>query len=87
MEGYSASRMRLAAMEGDFKSFYNNLQQEVPAVDEQGQPIYEVDPNTGEQLIDEQGQPIQAIDLVPLLNRKAAKDLSLIHISEPTRPY
>ena len=74
MEGYSASRMRLAAMEGDFKSFYNNLQLEVPAVDEQGQPIYEVDPNTGEQLIDEQGQPIQAIDLVPLLNRKAAKD-------------
>ena len=74
MEGYSASRMRLAAMEGDFKSFYNNLQQEIPAVDEQGQPIYEVDPNTGEELIDEEGQPIQAIDLVPLLNRKAAKD-------------
>ena len=74
MEGYSASRMRLAAMEGDFKSFYNNLQQEVPAVDALGEPIYEVDPNTGEQLIDEQGQPIQAIDLVPLLNRKAAKD-------------
>lgn len=74
MEGYSASRMRLAAIEGDFKSFYQNLQQQVPAVDEQGQPIYEVDPNTGEQLIDEQGQPIQAIDLVPLLNRKAAKD-------------
>ena len=48
MEGYSASRMRLAAMEGDFKSFYNNLQQEVPAVDELGEPIYEVDPNTGE---------------------------------------
>ncbi len=77
MEGYSASRMRLAAMEGDFKSFYNNLQQEVPAVDELGEPIYEVDPNTGEQLIDEQGQPIQAIDLVPLLNRKAAKDYFL----------
>ena len=74
MEGYSASRMRLAAIEGDFKSFYQNLQQQVPAVDEQGQPIYEVDPNTGEQLIDEQGQPIQSIDLVPLLNRKAAKD-------------
>ena len=74
MEGYSASRMRLAAIEGDFKSFYNNLQQEVPAVDELGEPIYEVDPNTGEQLIDEQGQPIQAIDLVPLLNRKAAKE-------------
>ena len=74
MEGYSASRMRLAAIEGDFKSFYQNLQQQVPAVDELGEPIYEVDPNTGEQLIDEQGQPIQAIDLVPLLNRKAAKD-------------
>ena len=29
MEGYSASRMRLAAMEGDFKTFYSNLQQEV----------------------------------------------------------
>ena len=74
MEGYSASRMRLAAIEGDFKSFYNNLHKEVPAVDELGEPIYEVDPNTGEQLIDEQGQPIQAIDLVPLLIRKAAKD-------------
>ena len=29
MEGYSASRMRLAAMEGDFKTFYKNLHQEV----------------------------------------------------------
>ncbi len=29
MEGYSASRMRLAAMEGDFKSFYANLHQEM----------------------------------------------------------
>ena len=29
MEGYSASRMRLAAIEGDFKTFYKNLQQEV----------------------------------------------------------
>jgi len=29
MEGYSASRMRLAAMEGDFKSFYKNLHQEM----------------------------------------------------------
>ena len=74
MEGYSASRMRLAAIEGDFKSFYQNLQQQVPAVDELGEPIYEVDPNTGEQLIDEQGQPIQAMNLVPLLNRKAAKE-------------
>tara|TARA_E500000331_G_scaffold150827_1_gene146773 strand:- start:1434 stop:2762 length:1329 start_codon:yes stop_codon:yes gene_type:complete len=29
MEGYSASRMRLAAMEGDFKTFYKNLHQEI----------------------------------------------------------
>ncbi len=29
MEGYSASRMRLAAIEGDFKSFYANLHKEV----------------------------------------------------------
>ena len=36
-------------------------------IDEVGNPIIEVDPNTGEQLIDAQGQPIQAIDLVPLL--------------------
>ena len=39
MEGYSASRMRLAAIEGDFKSFYNNLHTEVPALDETGAPI------------------------------------------------
>tara|TARA_Y100000768_G_scaffold379323_1_gene354882 strand:- start:258 stop:1640 length:1383 start_codon:yes stop_codon:yes gene_type:complete len=75
MEGYSASRMRLAAIEGDFKTFYQNLQQEVPAVDPNtGEPIYEVDPNTGDQLVDENGEPLQAIDLVPLLPRKAAKD-------------
>ena len=29
LEGYSASRMRLAAMEGDFKTFYNQLHKEV----------------------------------------------------------
>ena len=76
MEGYSASRMRLAAMEGDFKSFYNNLQQEVPAVDPNtGEPIIEVDPNTGDQLVDENtGEPLQAMDLVPLMNRKKAKE-------------
>ena len=76
MEGYSASRMRLAAMEGDFKSFYNNLHQEVPAVDPNtGEPIIEVDPNTGDQLVDENtGEPLQAMDLVPLMNRKKAKE-------------
>ena len=75
MEGYSASRMRLAAMEGDFKTFYNQLHKEVPAVDEVGEPIIEVDPNTGDQLVDENtGEPLQAMDSVPILSRKAAKD-------------
>ena len=76
MEGYSASRMRLAAMEGDFKTFYQNLQQEVPAVDPNtGEPIIEVDPNTGDQLVDENtGELLQAIDLVPLMNKKKAKE-------------
>ena len=74
MEGYSASRMRLAAMEGDFKSFYNNLQQEVPAQDEFGEPLIETDPATGDQLIDENGEPLYVMELVPLLPRKAAKD-------------
>ncbi len=76
MEGYSASRMRLAAMEGDFKTFYQNLQQEVPAVDPNtGEPIIEVDPNTGDQLVDENtGELLQAMDLVPLMNKKKAKE-------------
>tara|TARA_E500000331_G_scaffold82487_1_gene78263 strand:+ start:2177 stop:3565 length:1389 start_codon:yes stop_codon:yes gene_type:complete len=76
MEGYSASRMRLAAMEGDFKTFYQNLQQEVPAVDPNtGEPIIEVDLNTGDQLVDENtGEPLQAMDLVPLMNKKKAKE-------------
>ena len=77
MEGYSASRMRLAAIEGDFKSFYNNLHNEVPAVDEVGNPIIEVDPNTGEELVDENGQPLLAMDLVPIMKRKDAKDYFL----------
>ena len=76
MEGYSASRMRLAAMEGDFKTFYQNLQQEVPAVDPNtGEPIIEVDLNTGDQLVDENtGELLQAMDLVPLMNKKKAKE-------------
>ena len=40
MEGYSASRMRLAAMEGDFKSFYANLHQEMQD-EETGEVILE----------------------------------------------
>jgi len=74
MEGYSASRMRLAAIEGDFKSFYNNLHTEVPAVNEVGEPIIEVDPNTGDELVGNNGQPLQAMDLVPIMKRKQAKD-------------
>ena len=74
MEGYSASRMRLAAMEGDFKSFYNNLQQEVPVQDEFGEPLIETDPDTGDQLIDDNGEPLYVMELVPLLPRKAAKE-------------
>ena len=75
LEGYSASRMRLAAMEGDFKTFYKNLQSEVPAVDANtGEPIFEVDPNTGEELIDENGDPIEAMELSPLMTRKKATE-------------
>ena len=77
MEGYSASRMRLAAMEGDFKSFFNNLQTEVPATDEFGDPIIEVDPNTGDELVDENGEPLMAMDLEPLMNRQKAKEYFL----------
>ena len=78
LEGYSASRMRLAAMEGDFKTFYKNLQSEVPAVDANtGEPIFEVDPNTGEELIDENGDPIEAMELSPLMTRKKATEYFL----------
>jgi len=76
IEGLSASRMRLAAQENDFKTFYRHLQREepvmdpetgemVPAVDEMGQPL--VDPETGEM--------IPATQLVPLVNRPMAKQM------------
>ena len=77
MEGYSASRMRLAAMEGDFKSFFNNLQKEVPAVDEFGDPLIAQDPKTGEPLVDEEGQLVQEMDLVPIMSRQKAKEYFL----------
>ena len=77
MEGYSASRMRLAALEGDFKTFYNQLHTEQPAVDENGEQLVEVDPETGEALVDESGQPLLAMDLVPIMKRKDAKDYFL----------
>jgi len=76
IEGLSASRMRLAAQENDFKTFYRHLQREepvmdpetgemVPAVDEMGQPL--VDPETGEM--------IPATQVVPLVNRPMAKQM------------
>ena len=77
MEGYSASRMRLAAMEGDFKSFFNNLQKEVPAVDESGDPLIAQDPKTGQPLVDEEGQLVQEMDLVPIMTKQKAKEYFL----------
>ena len=74
MSGYSASRMRLAAVEGDFKTFYKQLHKEVDAVDEFGEPIPEVDPETGEPLVDENGEPIFMKELVPITGRKDAKE-------------
>ena len=77
MEGYSASRMRLAAMEGDFKSFFNNLQKEVPAVDESGDPLIAQDPKTGQPIVDEEGQLVQEMDVVPIMTRQKAKEYFL----------
>ena len=74
MSGYSASRMRLAAVEDDFKTFYKQLHKEVDAVDEFGEPIPEVDPETGEPLVDENGEPIFVKELVPITGRKDAKE-------------
>ena len=74
MEGYSASRMRLAAAEDDFKTFYKQLHKEVDAVDEFGEPIVEVDPKTGDQLVDKEGNPLIAKELVPIMKRNQAKD-------------
>ena len=50
------------------------LHTEVPAVNEVGEPIIEVDPNTGDELVGNNGQPLQAMDLVPIMKRKQAKD-------------
>ena len=64
IEGYSASRMRLAAKEDDFKSFFANLQREEEVIDpETGEPM--VDPETGEPMT----------QLVPVVDRKIAKEL------------
>ena len=73
-EGYSASKMRLAAAEDDFATFYQQLQQEVDAVDEFDEPIVEVDPKTGDKLVDKEGKPLIAKELVPIISKKDAKE-------------
>ena len=74
MEGYSASRMRLAALEGDFKTFYKQLHKDEPALDEFGEPMVETDPKTGDELVDKNGDPLLVMDSVPILSKKVAKE-------------
>ena len=75
--GLSASRMRLAAQENDFKTYYDHLHKEEPMLDpETGEPMMQTDPETGEFLTDpETGEMIPATQLVPLVNRKMAKQM------------
>jgi len=75
--GLSASRMRLAAQENDFKTYYRHLHSEQPMIDpETGEPMMQTDPETGEFLTDpETGEMIPATELVPLVNRKMAKQM------------
>ena len=75
--GLSASRMRLAAQENDFKTYYNHLHKEEPMLDpETGEPMMQTDPETGEFLTDpETGEMIPAMQKVPLVNRKMAKQM------------
>ena len=62
MEGFSASRMRLAAQENDFKAFYNQLHNEVEIVDENGEFI--IDEKTGEPVM----------EMIPIMEKKPAKE-------------
>ena len=75
--GLSASRMRLAAQENDFKTYYDHLHKEEPMLDpETGEPMVQTDPETGEFLTDpETGEMIPAMQKVPLVNRKMAKQM------------
>ena len=75
--GLSASRMRLAAQENDFKTYYRHLHSEQPIIDpETGEPMMQTDPETGEFLTDpETGEMIPATELVPLVNRRMAKQM------------
>lgn len=68
VEGLSASRMRLAAAENDFKTFYNHLHKEEPVID----------PNTGEQIMQpdpKTGEMVPLTQMVPLVDRKTAKQM------------
>jgi len=75
--GLSASRMRLAAQENDFKTYYDHLHKEEPMLDpETGEPMMQTDPETGEFLTDpETGEMIPTMQKVPLVNRKMAKQM------------
>jgi len=68
VEGLSASRMRLAVKENDFKTYYLHLHKEEPVLN----------PKTGEQMMQpdpETGEMIPVTQLVPLVDRKTAKQM------------
>jgi hypothetical protein len=68
IEGLSASRMRLAAAENDFKTFYNHLHKEEPVIDPNtGKQIMQPDPQTGEM--------VPLTQMVPLVDKKTAKQM------------
>jgi phosphopantetheine adenylyltransferase len=77
VEGLSASRMRLAAQENDFKTYYQHLHKEEPMFDsETGDPMMEIDPETGELIVDPKtGEMVPAMQLVPLVKRSVAKQM------------
>ena len=77
VEGLSASRMRLAVSENDFKTYYDHLHKDEPMLDpETGEQMMQVDPETGEFLTDpETGEMIPAMQRVPLVDRKTAKQM------------
>ena len=68
VEGLSASRMRLAVAENDFKTYYDHLHKEEPMLDpETGEQMMQADPETGEM--------IPAMQKVPLVSRSIAKQM------------
>jgi len=62
MESFSASRMRLAAQENDFKAFYNQLHNEIEVIDENGEFV--IDEKTGEPVM----------EMIPIMEKKPAKE-------------